>query len=194
MSNKVESILKDLTSDERGILYLMMGNSYFLELSQMYFTGKEYSKKLFLKVPGTVIEGYISSDGVNSLDISIEDIRSKVVIYAIKATKGSNGRWSVRFAYKPVGISLTKRSYNEVKPHPFPNYMGVSPDFFSPHLSSSKSLLKVVKMMNKGGVSSWDYMKIAFFISETSKAEAKRYNSVLESLSNRIINSRKRTT
>lgn len=191
MSNKEESILNALTSEEKASLYLMVGNSYFLELSQMYFTGKEYSKKLFLKVPGTVIEGYVSSNGVDSLDISIEDIRSKVVLYAIKATKGSTGRWSVRFAYKQVGISLTKRSKVEVKPHPFPKYMDVSPNSFSPYLSSSKSLLKVTKMLNRGGVSSWDYMKIAFFISETSKAEAKRYNSVLESLSNKIIKSRK---
>lgn len=192
MSDTVKSILDSLTPEERGILYLMVGNSYFIDLSQMYFTGKEYSKKLFLKVPGTVIEGYVSSNGVDSLDISVEDIRGKVVLYAIKATKGSNGRWSVRFAYKPVGMGLIKKSSNDVKPHTFPKYMVVSSDFFSPYLSSRKSISRVLKMLNSGGSSSWDYMKLALFISETSRSEAKKYNSRVESLSNKLKETRSR--
>ena len=126
MSDEVKSILDSLTPEERGILYLMVGNSYFIDLSQMYFTGKEYRKKLFLKIPGTVIEGYVSSNGVDFLDISVEDTRSKVVLYAIKAIKGSSGRWTVRFAYKPVGMGLIKKGSVDVNPHPFPKYMVVS--------------------------------------------------------------------
>lgn len=192
MSNSIKNILDGLTPEERGILYLMVGNSYFIDLSQMYFTGKEYHKKLFLKVPGTVIEGYISSNGVDFLDISIEDTRSKVILYAIKAIKGSNGRWSVRFAYKPVGMGLIKKSSVDVTPHPFPKYMVVSPDSFSPYLSSRKSLSGVLKMLNSGGSSSWDYMKLALFISETSSSETKKYNSRVESLSNKLKDTRSR--
>lgn len=192
MSDNVKSILDSLTPEERGILYLMVGNSYFIDLSQTYFTGKEYRKKLFLKVPGTVIEGYVSSNGVDFLDISVEDVRSKVVLYAIKAIKGSNGRWSVRFAYKPVGMGLTKKSSSDVKPHPFPKYMVVSPDSFSPYISSRKSISGVLKMLNSGGSSSWDYMKLALFISETNRSEAKKYNSMVESLSNKLKETRTR--
>lgn len=192
MTDNVKSILDSLTPEERGILYLMVGNSYFIDLSQMYFTGKEYSKKLFLKVPGTVVKGYASSNGVDSLDISVEDIRGKVVLYAIKATKGSNGRWSVRFAYKPVGMGLIKKSSIDIKPHTFPKYMVVSPDFFSPYLSSRKSISRVLKMLNSGGSSSWDYMKLALFISETHRSEAKKYNSRVESLSNKLKETRSR--
>lgn len=149
-----------------------MGNFYVKELIKDYFTGKPFNRVLFAQPKGTAIHGYVSSNGKDTFDISIENGINNKVILAVQAVKGSTGRWSVRIACSKPALSRVYTSNVSIKPHTFANYLYVSPGSFSLNLTSNESLYKVAKMLNDyTGILAQEYYKLGLYLAaENAKA------------------------
>ena len=149
-----------------------MGNLYVRELIKNHFNGRSFSRVLFAQSKGTAIRGYVSSNGKDTFDISIENGMNNKVILAVRAVKGSTGRWSVRIACSNTSLYRPYVSNVPIKPHTFPNYMYVSPDSFSLSLASNESLGNVAKMLNNyTGILTNEYYKLGLYLAaENTKA------------------------
>lgn len=178
--DKIDKLLKE---EEKGIFGVRMGNLYVKELIKDYFNGKSFSRVLFAQPKGTAIHGYVSSNGKDTFDISIENGMNNKVILAIQAVKGSTGRWYVRIACSKPALSRVYTSNVQIKPHTFANYLYVSPDSFSLSLTSNESLGKVVKMLDSyTSILVHEYYKLGLYLAaENTKATNRFFNlSVLE--------------
>ena len=170
--SSIDKISEMLKEGEIGIFRVRMGNLYVKELIRDYFDGKAFSRVLFSKPKGTVIQGYVSSNGKDTFDISIENGMNNRVILAIQAVKGSTGRWSVRIACSNTSLTRIYTSNIPIKPHTFANYLYVSPDSFSLNLTSNESLGKVVKMLDGyTSILAYEYYKLGLYLAaENAKA------------------------
>lgn len=168
-ADKIDKLLKE---EEVGIFGIRMGNLYVKELIKDYFNGKRFTRVLFAQPKGTTIHGYVSSNGKDTFDISIENGMNNKVILAVQAVKGSTGRWSVRIACSKPALSRVHTSNVPIKPHTFANYLYVSPDSFSLSLTSNESLGKVVKMLNGyTSILTHEYYKLGLYLAaENTKA------------------------
>ena len=187
--DKISELIKE---GEVGIFSVRMGNLYVKELIKDYFTGKPFNRVLFAQPRGTAIHGYVSSNGKDTFDISIENGMNNKVILAVQAVKGSTGRWSVRIACSNNSLHRVYTSNVPIKPHNFPNYMYVSPDSFSLNLASNESLGNVVKMLNGyTGILAQEYYKLGLYLAaENAKATNRFFDlGVLEAQD--IVNRRK---
>ena len=167
--DKISELLKE---SELAIFRVRMGNLYVKEFIKNYFTGKQFNRVLFAQPKGTVIHGYVSSNGKDTFDISIENGMNNKVISAVQAVKSSTGRWSVRVACSKPALNRVYISNVPIKPHTFPNYMYVSPDSFSLSLTSNESLGKVVKMLDGyTSILAYEYYKLGLYLAaEDTKA------------------------
>jgi hypothetical protein len=171
--DKMSELLKE---GEIGIFRVRMGNLYVKELIKDYFNGKVFSRVLFAQPKGTAIHGYVSSNGKDTFDISIENSMNNKVILAVQAVKGSTGRWSVRIACSNTPLYRPYVSNVPIKPHTFPNYMYVSPDSFSLNLTSNESLGKVVKMLDRyTSILSYEYYKLGLYLAAENDKATKRF-------------------
>ena len=181
-----------LKEGEVGIFSVRMGNLYVKELIKDYFNGKSFSRVLFAQPKGTSIRGYVSSNGKDTFDISIENSMNNKVILAVQAVKGSTGRWSVRIACSNTSLYRPYVSNVLIKPHTFPNYLYVSPDSFSLNLTSNESLGNVAKMLNDyTGILANEYYKLGLYLAaENAKATDRFFDlGVLEAKD--IVNRRR---
>ena len=153
--DKISELLKE---GEVGIFSVRMGNLYVRELIKDYFNGKQFSRVLFSQPKGTVIHGYVSSNGKDTFDVSIENGINNKVILAVQAVKGSTGRWSVRIACSKPALSR------------------VSPDSFSLSLTSNESLGKVVKTLNSyTSILAHEYYKLGLYLASENDNATKRF-------------------
>lgn len=187
--DKISELLKE---GEVGIFSVRVGNLYVKELIKDYFNGKSFSRVLFAQPKGTAIRGYVSSNGKDTFDISIENSMNNKVILAVQAVKGSTGRWSVRIACSNTSLYRPYVSNVPIKPHTFPNYLYVSPDSFSLNLTSNESLGNVAKMLNDyTGILANEYYKLGLYLAaENAKATDRFFDlGVLEAKD--IVNRRR---
>ena len=171
--DKISELIKE---GEVGILRVRMGNIYVKEIIKDYFNGKSFSRVLFAQPRGTAIHGYVSSNGKDTFDISIENGMNNKVIIAIQAVKGSTGRWSVRIACSKPALNRVYISNVQIKPHTFANYLYVSPDSFSLNLTSNESLGKVVKMLDSyTSILVHEYYKLGLYLAAENAKATKRF-------------------
>ena len=178
--DKINNLLKE---EEKGIFGIRMGNLYVKELIKDYFNGKQFSRLLLANPKGTAIHGYVSSNGKDTFDISIENGMNNKVVLAVQAVKGSTGRWSVRIACSKPALSKVYTSNVPIKPHTFANYLYVSPDSFSLNLTSNESLGKVVKMLDSStSILVHEYYKLGLYLAAENTKATKRFfdSGVLE--------------
>ena len=171
--DKISELIKE---GEVGILRVRMGNIYVKEIIKDYFDGKAFSRLLFSQPKGTAIHGYVSSNGKDTLDISIENGMNGQVILAVQTVKGSTGRWSVRIACSKPALSRVYTSNVQIKHHTFANYLYVSPDSFSLNLTSNESLGKVVKMLDGyTSILAYEYYKLGLYLAAENDKATKRF-------------------
>lgn len=174
--DKISELLKE---SEMAIFRVRMGNLYVKELIKDYFTGKLFNRVLFAQPKGTVIHGYVSSNGKDTFDISIENGMNNKVILAVQVVKGSTGRWSVRIACSNTSLTRVYTSNVPIKPHTFPNYMYVSPDSFSLNLTSNESLGKVAKMLNGyTNILAYEYYKLGLYLAAEDDKATNRFSDL----------------
>lgn len=175
MSN-IDKISELLKEGEIGIFSIRMGNLYVRELIKDYFNGKQFSRVLFSQSKGTFIHGYVSSNGKDTFDISIENGMNNKVILAVQAVKGSTGRWSVRIACSKPALSRVYTSNVPIKPHTFANYLYVSPDSFSLSLTSNESLDKVFRVLNGyTSILAHEYYKLGLYLAAENAEATNRF-------------------
>ena len=171
--DKISELLKE---GEVGIFSVRMGNLYVRELIKDYFNGKQFSRVLFSQPKGSVIHGYVSSNGKDTFDIFIENGMNNKVILAVQAVKGSTGRWYIRIACSKPALSRVYTSNVPIKPHTFANYLYVSPDSFSLSLTSNESLGKVVKTLNSyTSILAHEYYKLGLYLASENDNATKRF-------------------